>query len=103
MANLDPQNLIRFELRISSTDSTTIDDSRVIYDMLNQLHENFGNVEIIRVNSSGVKNTTGNIVITGFAKYDLPFEGFLSKHLPIWQEHFDSRLTLYTTDVTKFA
>lgn len=103
MANLDPQNLIRFEMRIATLGDTPEADLIMIDEMLKELTSSFGDVEVIRVDSSGLKNADGNIVLTGFVKYDLPFEGFLSKHLPRWKRHFDSRLELYTTDVTKFA
>ncbi|MEO8649241.1 MAG: hypothetical protein ABI539_08760 [Acidobacteriota bacterium] len=103
MASLNPQNLTRFKLRIASLGDTSRGDLVVIDDMLRELTSSFGDVDVIRVDSSGRRNSDGNIVLTGFAKYDLPFEGFLSKHLPGWKEHFDSRLELYTSEVTKFA
>ncbi len=103
MANLDPQNLVKFELRIAALGVTPKGDLVVIDDMLSKLSSSFGDVEVARVDSSGRKNADGSIVLTGFAKYDLPFEGFFSTHLPGWKAHFDSRLDVYTSDVTKLA
>lgn len=90
-------------VRISTLGDTQYGDLVVIDNMVNDLYSSFGNIDLIRIDSSSPKGPDGRIVLTGFAKYDLPFENFLSKQLPVWKEYFDARLEVYINEITKFA